>query len=72
MYNKKSLYFQDLNTFYEKAFVTPEGKKGLIVLNETIERKTFSIQFKNNSTTIDQDGAAVCRISVVKLSFHFI
>lgn len=62
MYNKKSLYFQYPNTFYKKAFVTPEGKKGLIVLNETIEHKTFSIQFKNNSTSIDLDGGAVATL----------
>jgi glucosylceramidase len=41
------------------AFVTPHGKKVLIVLNETQEAKTFSIQYEGLIATASLAGGAV-------------
>jgi len=41
------------------AFVTPEGKKVLIVLNETNETKPFSIQFLDKNVNTSLAGGAV-------------
>lgn len=41
------------------AFITPEGKKVLIVLNETNEPKTFSIQFNGKTANVNLTGQAV-------------
>ena len=41
------------------AFVTPEGKKILIVLNDNPESKTFGIKFKGKSATASLPGASV-------------
>jgi glucosylceramidase len=41
------------------AFLTPEGKKVLIVLNETNEPKTFSIQFNDKRASVNLAGQAV-------------
>jgi len=41
------------------AFLTPQGNKVLIVLNETNEHKTFSIQFNAKTTNTGLQGGAV-------------
>jgi glucosylceramidase len=41
------------------AFLTPEGKKVLIVLNETDEPKSFSIQFNSKTANASLTGGAV-------------
>jgi glucosylceramidase len=41
------------------AFVTPEGKKVLIVLNDGTESKTFGIKFKDKLATASLPGGAV-------------
>ncbi|MEY4929553.1 MAG: hypothetical protein RI909_277 [Bacteroidota bacterium] len=41
------------------AFITPEGKKVLIVLNETNEHKTFSIHFNNKTASTNLTAGAV-------------
>jgi len=41
------------------AFLTPSGNKALIVLNETNEHKTFSIQFNDKTTNTSLQGGAV-------------
>lgn len=41
------------------AFLTPEGKKALIVLNETNESKSFFIQFKGKTANANLKGGAV-------------
>ena len=41
------------------AFLTPQGKKVLIVLNETEEPKSFSIQFNGKTANANLTGGAV-------------
>jgi glucosylceramidase len=41
------------------AFVTPDGKKALIVLNSGSAAQTFNIQFKGKIVTAVLDGGAV-------------
>lgn len=41
------------------AFITPQKKKVLIVLNETTEPKTFSIQFSGQTANVNLTGQAV-------------
>ncbi len=41
------------------AFVTPAGKKVLIVLNDTSENKFFGIKFKSKTATVSLPGGSV-------------
>jgi len=52
----ESNYFGNLPNV---AFVSPEGKKILIVLNATTSNQQFGIQFKGKTVTTSLDGGAV-------------
>lgn len=47
------------NNLQNVAFVTPDGKKVLIVLNDTNSFQSFNIQFKDKAVVTGLDGGAV-------------
>lgn len=51
--------FSDIpGSLYNVAFVRPDGKKVLIVINDDDQRKTFNIHFKGKSALVALDGGA--------------
>jgi glucosylceramidase len=41
------------------AFLRPDGKKVLIVLNDEANSETFTVQFNNQSLSVSLEGYAV-------------
>lgn len=51
--------FSDIpGSLYNVAFVRPDGKKVLIVINDNDQRQTFNIHFKDMRATVSLDGGA--------------
>jgi glucosylceramidase len=55
----KRIQSNNLGNLFDVAYLTPEGKKVLIVLNSGSSLQTFNIEFKNKTVTTSLDGGAV-------------